>query len=459
VPDTRIRHQPEKTVLYAVVRDHLDAFLRSAREHGALPAFIEKTFRALLKCGIPEHGFIRVHCARCGHDDIVAFSCKRRGVCPSCSARAMGDGAAHLVDHVLPRVPYRQWVVGFPFELNGPLAFQPGFLAATERIVVDALCRWQKARAGGKAQVGGIHVRHRFGGSLNLHIHGHLLLMDGVYRKDADGKLTFTQTPPPREEELKTLAETIHRRLSGLMKRRGMVRTQDTSNEEQQLDALASCGQLALTQGKRERSGPALSPVDEDEVEHPRGGTSATVNGVNVYASSPVDGEDRETLERLCRYLLRGPLALHRLKQRPDGMLTYRLKKPDRKGNTVMVLSPSELLMRLCSLIPAPGHPTRKYFGILAGAAKDRKLVVPKPTHRKRAHAHPDRVAPTASPVKWAELLKRVWGIDALECPKCGGRMTALAVVEDAAEVARYLANTGQATVYQRSQAPPDLAA
>jgi hypothetical protein len=140
-------------------------------------------------------------------------------------------------------------------------------------------------------------------------------------------------------------------------------------------------------------------------------------------------------------------------------MLTYRLKEPDRRGNTVMVLAPQELLMRLCSLIPAPGHPTRKYFGILAGAAKDRKLVVPKPTHRKRAHAHPDRVTPTASPVKWADLLKRVWGIDALSCPKCGGRMTALAVVEDADEVARYLANTGQATVHQRAQAPPDLAA
>ena len=78
---------------------------------------------------------------------------------------------------------------------------------------------------------------------------------------------------------------------------------------------------------------------------------------------------------------------MHRLKQRPDGMLSYRLKKADRRGNTVMVMAPQELLMRLCSLIPAPGHPTRKYFGILAGAAKERKLVVPKPTHRKRARA------------------------------------------------------------------------
>lgn len=67
------------------------------------------------------------------------------------------------------------------------------------------------------------------------------------------------KTPPPREEELRTLAETIHRRLLGLMKRRGMLRADDTSNEEKQLDALAACGQLALTPGKRKRSGPALS--------------------------------------------------------------------------------------------------------------------------------------------------------------------------------------------------------
>jgi hypothetical protein len=56
--------------------------------------------------------------------------------------------------------------------------------------------------------------------------------------------------------------------------------------------------------------------------------------------------------------------------QRADGTLTYGLKRPDRKGNTVLVLSPTDLLMRLCSLIPAPGHPTRKYFGILAGGSK-----------------------------------------------------------------------------------------
>ena len=53
---------------------------------------------------------------------VVAFSCKRRGVCPSCNGRHMAQTAAHLVDHVLPPVPVRQWVISVPKRLRGFLA-------------------------------------------------------------------------------------------------------------------------------------------------------------------------------------------------------------------------------------------------------------------------------------------------------------------------------------------------
>ena len=42
-----------------------------------------------------------------GIEKRVAFSCKRRGLCPSCGARRMADTAAHLVEHVLPVAPHR----------------------------------------------------------------------------------------------------------------------------------------------------------------------------------------------------------------------------------------------------------------------------------------------------------------------------------------------------------------
>jgi len=459
VASPRERHQPQDSVLYRVVRDHLDEFLRTAREqHGGLPSFIEKTFRAYLKCGLPEFGFVHVKCESCGHDDIVAFSCKKRGLCPSCSARGMGDGAAHLVDHVLPNVPYRQWVVGYPFEYLRKLAFQPSLLAAVERIAADAVKTWMMARCGG-GEAGGVLVRHRFGGSLNLHLHAHLLVMDGVYRRDADGGMVFEAAAPPQRAELEELAGNIHGRIITLMQRRGLLAAGDgVNNEPPEVDTLAACANVALSTGVRERSGPALALVDDADVESSAGGVVAAVDGLNLYASPVMDGNNRKVLEKVCRYLLRGPLSLARLKERPDGMLTYRMKKPDRRGNTLLVMTPLELLMRLSSLIPAPRHPTRKFFGILASGAKDRRRVVPKPTQRREKHAHPETGTPgppVASPVKWADLLRRVWGLDALDCPRCHGRMTPIAVIENPEEVARYLAHTGQLTVHRRARAPP----
>jgi len=54
------RREPEKTVLYGVVREHLETFLadaRAASPSGAgYPAFVEKEFRLYLSCGQLPHG-------------------------------------------------------------------------------------------------------------------------------------------------------------------------------------------------------------------------------------------------------------------------------------------------------------------------------------------------------------------------------------------------------------------
>lgn len=84
------------------------AELRDADGRG-LPRHIERELAEYLRCGILAHGFARVRCTTCHEEIVVAFSCKRRGLCPSCTARRMADTAAHLVDHVLPRAPYRHY--------------------------------------------------------------------------------------------------------------------------------------------------------------------------------------------------------------------------------------------------------------------------------------------------------------------------------------------------------------
>ncbi len=112
------RRRPETTALYRVVQRHFETWLAERRACEPVPRYVERDFRRYLDCGILARGFARAFCRSCGHDFLVAFSCSGRGVCPSCTTRRMAETAAHLVDHVFPQVPVRQWVISFPKRLR-----------------------------------------------------------------------------------------------------------------------------------------------------------------------------------------------------------------------------------------------------------------------------------------------------------------------------------------------------
>jgi len=145
------RREPEKTLLYEVVEQNLPAFLAETMEKSpdgeGLPWFVEREFRNYLDCGILSRGFCRAVCPRCGHEIVVGLSCKGRGFCPSCTTRRMLDTAAHLVDRVLPVVPYRQWVLAFLRFLRLRLGYEKAFFVAARRLVLAAIFTWQR-RAG-----------------------------------------------------------------------------------------------------------------------------------------------------------------------------------------------------------------------------------------------------------------------------------------------------------------------
>src|SRR5262245_45362959 len=112
---------PSSTVLYNVIAEHLETFLASLHDDPdakGLPAYVEREFYDYLQCGILAHGFLRLGCDTCEKEVLLAFSCKRRGFCPSCAGRRMAQTAAHLVERVMPWVPTRQWVVSVPMPLR-----------------------------------------------------------------------------------------------------------------------------------------------------------------------------------------------------------------------------------------------------------------------------------------------------------------------------------------------------
>ncbi len=471
------RHRPEESDLHRIVREHLEEFVRTSREQsgGPLPRFVERAFRAYLACGLPSAGFTRLVCASCGHESILAFSCKTRLLCPSCSARHMGDGAAHFLDRVLPDVAYRQIVVSLPFEVRGLLAFRPLVLNAAVRLINDTVMAWQRERAGGPAtRVGGISVLQRAGGALNVNPHIHLLVADGAWHAQTDGTLQFQSTPTPTLTEVAALAERIARRLTRMLYRRGLTVGEDEDPSPQPPDPLGSCIQIALGLGYREQQGAALE-IASDEFPRPKNEAAslcAVAQGVNVHAGVVAPAGDRPALERLVRYLLRPPLSLKRLWLREDGVVAYRLQRPDGRGRTVLLMTPLELLSRLTAILPAPRLALRRQLGVFSAGSPDRRKVVPAKAPRKSCHPRSsgDVVEPASATapvagvptrVPWAELLRRVWDLDSLRCERCGQRMQPVAIVQDPAEAERYLRHTGQFTPIPspaRSRAPPAAA-
>ncbi len=401
----------------------------------------------------------------------------------------MGDGAAHFLDHVLPDVAYRQIVVSLPFEVRGLLAFRPPVLNAAVRLVNDTIMEWQRKRArdavgtdlagtggdGPAPRVGGVCVLQRAGGSLNVNPHIHLLVADGAWHPQPDGALEFRPTPPPTLAEVATLAERMADRLTTMLRRRGLtVRDDDEPARAAAPDALGSCIQIALGLGYRETDGPALK-IAAGEPSLPASRKAppwAVVQGVNVHAGVEVPAGDRAALERLVRYLLRPPLSLKRLSLREDGVIAYRLQRPDGRGRTILLMTPVEFLSRLTAILPAPRLALRRQLGVFAPGSPDRRKVIPTKAPLKSCHprssgdvAEPASattpVAKLPTRVPWAELLRRVWDLDALRCERCGQRMEPIAIIQDLSEAERYLRHTGQFTpipLPARSRAPPAAA-
>ncbi len=150
------RHRPEQTTMYRLVQQRAQSFFAQTEEAtgAGLPHFVCDEFDAFLECGILAHGFVHLRCADCGHDKLVAFSYKRRGFCPSCGVRRMSQTAAHLVDHVIPRVPVRQWVLSLPIPLRLLLAAQPVLETPVLQVVHRVITRHLLEQTGFKAAGG-----------------------------------------------------------------------------------------------------------------------------------------------------------------------------------------------------------------------------------------------------------------------------------------------------------------
>jgi hypothetical protein len=448
------RHRPETTALYEVVRDNLET-LYGAIADGALdvriPKHAKKELEAYLDCGLLCRGFARLRCGDCNESRLVAFSCKGRGFCPSCFGRRMCATAANLVDRVLPETALRQWVLTFPFPWRRRLAHDGELLGALSRIFVESVHTFyvERAAAGGTsgAKTGAVTVVQRTSSDLRLNPHLHVVFLDGAYHEDG-ATLVWEELGHLKTREVGEVLERAVRRMARYLRRHGAIETAegdgDDVDSEEKLAASAVSGHAPPAGPQWLRGLVPLSP-SALRLDKP---LCASLDGFTLHAATRAGALDTAGREALLRYVLRPPIAQERLETQPDGLVRIALKRAYADGTVAVEMDPLSLLCRLATSVPPPRFHTVKYAGVLAPASAWRSRIAPPRAPVEPTAATEDAKTPkrAGSYRPWAELLKRTFGVDVLECPNCTGRMKLIAMVTEPKSVERYLARIGELT-------------
>ena len=293
-----------------------------------------------------------------------------------------------------------------------------------------------------------VTVIQRFGGSINLNPHLHMLWVDGLY--DVSEEPPVFHRLSPTDEDVRKLVETLSTRIVKYLKKKGYPVEEESEisedGNETFSDVQSASVQSLIALG--ERRGQKVRRLGIIERGHFDGAVlegerCASHRGFSLHANVSCEAEEREKLEHMVRYIARPPVAIDRLHKRGDGLITYRLKKKYRDGTERLLFSPMELMEKLAALVPKPRSHVTRYHGLFAPHSKNRhKIVLGKPKAKSEAeteNAAAEKKVKSDSRMSWAKLLNRVFKVDITECQFCRGEVKVVAAIMEKAVIERIL--------------------
>jgi hypothetical protein len=281
-----------------------------------------------------------------------------------------------------------------------------------------------------------------------------MLLPDGVFVRDGatpDARPRFVPLSPPADADIAALLDRVIARVTALVAPR-LEDDGDPDDSRRQLAAFAARPVARSGDGRgQDEPGPLC----------------ARKNGWSLHAATWVHENDRLGLERLARYCLRPPISPARLQVTDDGHILYHMKRRWSDGTDTLRLTPRELVVRLCALLPPPRTHLVRYYGIFSAHSRGRFALTgrglhdppaapaaaappvprrPPPSSDDRGPDAPDRgpdAPDRARRLSWADLLQRVFRNDVLVCPRCDGDMNIIAFITDEAVTVKILRHLG----------------
>ena len=309
--------------------------------------------------------------------------------------------------NVLPRVTHRQWTLSLPFSVRLAVVKQPRLLKSLERRLLKAIWRWQRQQAKGarheaRFSLGaGVCFTQWFGSRLQLTPHLHILVPEALWAESGES----VELSSPRDDDV---ARILHRTL------------RQTRSDWGELSAAWAEDDF---EGLQQQAIQARLPLEVPVSSHRRQRV-AIAEGFSLHAGTAVHGNDREGLERLCRYGARGPIAECRLRKLNDALYQYTPKR-----GVTFTLTAKDLVRRLVTLSPPAKTHLTSFHGVYAPHAKLRNLVTAAPAETVQPPVPVGKQWPVKATqprrprVDWATLHQHTFGNDVLQCP-CGGRRT-----------------------------------
>ncbi len=398
------RRNPEASPFFKLVRSHFDAFEqvydeRFQPKYGYWRPVIRTAIDKYIKCGDLREGFARVRCPDCGKEYFVAFSCRQRCCCPSCDQKRALLLGMRLAEEVLAPVSHRQWVLTMPKRLRIFFRYDRRLLGKLCRLayetIRDALCQACGAREGEPGYVGAIQT---FGDLMGWHSHIHAIVSEGLFKRDGFF-IRITKV------DMERCAEMWRERVFDLLLR-----------EEK---------------------------IDEEVVRSMRGWPHS---GFSIDNSVRITADDTEGMQRLVSYISRCPFSLARMiKVTEDGQVIYRAGKSEcvrfprpgdarlREGvsRNFQVFDALEFLAEVTQHIPDKGQHLIHYFGWYSNKERGMRQ---KREPLSQAEAGGENAEADAfikkRKMSWAALIRKVYEVDPLRCPECGGEMKIISFID-----------------------------
>lgn len=310
--------QPRETPFYRIVEEHFERFEQVYPEryedrYGYLRPVIRETVYKYLNCGDLKQGFARVRCPECGHEFLLAFSCKGRYFCSSCHTKRAVAFAEWLHTTVLLPVPHRQIVLTIPKMLRIYFRYDRRLLGDLCRVAAGVIVEsFRVLLAAPQAQPGLVVCVHTYGELLNHHPHIHVMATDGAFTPDGVFHALPTMSLAPMEELLR------HRVFKMLMKK-----------------GLLSSERVKLM----------------ESWEH---------SGFNIDASVRIGADDATGRENLARYLIRAPFSGEKITYNAAAStVIYQTKRSTGANGNEVLFDALDFIAAVTSHIPNRGEHNR----------------------------------------------------------------------------------------------------